>query len=102
MIVVSGSMKIDTSKGVNFKVAAKQVAMETRKEPGCIKYIVSADMEDASIFYMFEEWENRDALNAHFQTPHMADFQKKIGAAIVREGAKFQIYTIESVEPMGN
>jgi len=100
MIVVSGTMKINTSKRLNFIESAKHVAIETRKEPGCLKYVVGADLEDESLFYVFEEWEDHKALQAHFSTPHMTMYSQKIGDVIIREGTKFQIYNVESVQPM--
>jgi quinol monooxygenase YgiN len=72
----------------------------TREEPGCISYTFSADLGDESLFHIFEEWESQEALDAHFQAPHMAVFQGKLGEIGVRE-MKVQKYDVAGVTPLG-
>ena len=100
MIVISGCMRIDVSKAYDFRKCVKQLVSETLKEPGCAKYCVSADLEEESIFHFFEEWNNKEALDAHLLSPHMKEFQQKAGAATQREGRKFRIYKVESAQAM--
>ncbi|WP_313339464.1 putative quinol monooxygenase [Sedimentibacter sp.] len=48
----------------------KELVSETRKEKGCISYSLFRDVKNASILTMIEEWENREALDAHMKTEH--------------------------------
>ena len=37
---------------------------DTRKEQGCIEFSVYQDLDDKKL-YLYEEWENEEALNSH-------------------------------------
>ena len=100
MLVVAGHVRIDREKRAEASAAAVEVMSATRDEPGCISYTFSADLHDESLFHVFEEWEAQEALDAHFQTPHMAVFQGRLGALGVRE-MKIQKYAVASVGPLG-
>ena len=45
----------------------------TRKEPGCLSYILLQNNEDPTDFAFIEEWQNCAALEAHFATKHFKD-----------------------------
>ncbi|PLW75332.1 antibiotic biosynthesis monooxygenase [Cohaesibacter celericrescens] len=40
------------------------------KEPGCIRFDVLQDPDDACKFIIYEAYEDEDAVKAHKQTPH--------------------------------
>ncbi len=52
-----------------------RVVAATRSEPGCIKYAYAAEPGDPGLFHVSEVWESRAALDAHFATPHMKQWQ---------------------------
>jgi quinol monooxygenase YgiN len=43
----------------------------TRAEPGNIRYELLASLDDELRFTFVEEWQDREALDAHLQTPHI-------------------------------
>ncbi len=43
----------------------------TRKEEGCISYDLHQSLTDENTLVFVERWETREALEAHFQTPHL-------------------------------
>ena len=49
---------------------ATQVA-PTRAEAGCINYDFHVDATDPCVFVFYENWADRDALNAHLAMPHL-------------------------------
>ncbi len=79
MIVVSGTIFIQPKKVAAAIEAAKVMMEKTAEEVGCISYRFYADIEAPDVFRVFEEWENDEALQAHFETPHMAEFRSKLG-----------------------
>lgn len=58
--------------------AMKSVAAETLKENGCAEYRFALPMNEGDPIVLFEEWESQDALNAHFETAHLAEFRAKM------------------------
>jgi len=51
-----------------------ELAIATRAEPGCRRYVVAQDLEDPGRFHLSEHWQDIEALAAHFETAHMAAF----------------------------
>jgi quinol monooxygenase YgiN len=99
MIVIAGHVLLDPAKRDPATTAARRMMVETRKEKGCISYTFSADLDEPGRFQIFEEWEDEEALMAHFQSPHMAEFQKAVGGLGVRE-MKVQRYEVSKVGPI--
>jgi len=46
-------------------------AEEARREVGCLQYDLNRGIDDRELFVLYETWSDREALNAHFETPHM-------------------------------
>jgi len=99
MLVIGGPIRLDAAKREEAIAAAKEMMEATRKEPGCISYTFSADLEDPGCFMIFEEWESQEALEAHFASPHMATFTGKFGGLGVK-GMSVQKYQVSSVGPV--
>lgn len=85
VLLVAGHIRLDPARRDAAIAAAREVMEATRREPGCVAYTFSADLGDPGLFHLFEEWESQEALDAHFQTPHMARFQQAMGGFGIRE-----------------
>lgn len=57
----------------------QELAEETRKENGCIKYELYQDDEDSRILTMIEEWENKEFLEVHKNTEHFTRIVPMLG-----------------------
>lgn len=49
--------------------AIMSIVEETRAEPGCLEFTVLADTDQGHLF-LFEEWQNEDALKEHHGKPY--------------------------------
>lgn len=47
----------------------------SRAEPGCHAYSYAEDVIEPGLFRVYEEWDDRAALEAHFALPHMREWQ---------------------------
>jgi quinol monooxygenase YgiN len=99
MLVIAGTIAIDPAHRQTAVEAALEMMRETRKEPGCISYVFSADLDDPGRFRIFEEWESQAALDAHFKAPHMAAFQRVVAQIGIKEMSVSK-YEISSVGPL--
>ena len=43
----------------------------TRSESGCIIFELLTDIQDPSLFVLYENWEDQAALDAHFEQPYV-------------------------------
>lgn len=63
----------------------KELVELTRKEEGCIKYELYQDEKDKKIVTMIEEWENREALEAHLKSEHFTRIVPMLGKFRLKE-----------------
>jgi quinol monooxygenase YgiN len=47
------------------------VLAPTRKEPGCVSYDVHQSADDPAKFLFYENWQSKEALEAHMRAPHI-------------------------------
>ena len=99
MLVIAGTMSLDPAKRDLAIAAMRELMTDTRKEPGCISYTFTADLEDAGTFRVFEEWKSQQDIDTHIKTPHMARFGKLVPTLGFR-GMKLQRYEVSSVGPL--
>ena len=72
MIVVSGQFRFPPARVADAREAMDRVVTATRAENGCLAYSYAEDVLDPGLIRVFEKWESRAALDAHFATGHMA------------------------------
>lgn len=70
MVKVIAKFFVDQNKIDQFIKLSKELIENTRKESGCIKYELFEDTTKNTIFSIIEEWENTQALDAHFNSKH--------------------------------
>lgn len=99
MTVVAGSVRIRPDKRDEAMRVALTMAKATQAESGCRTYRFSADLEDPSLFFIFEEWESDEALGAHFQSEHMRVFQAAL-PELLAGAPDIRFYTVSSVRGM--
>ncbi|MDD2371263.1 MAG: putative quinol monooxygenase [Firmicutes bacterium] len=69
----------------------KELIEKTTKEKGCIKYELFQDINDPRILTMIEEWENKEALNAHEVSEHFIRIFPLL-KEITEKDSDFRIY----------
>lgn len=87
MIIVEGWVRLESAEEVaRLREAALEMMRATRTtETGCLEYAYAIDLADPSLLRVVERWADAGALDAHFQTPHMAAFGQAIAGARILE-----------------
>jgi (4S)-4-hydroxy-5-phosphonooxypentane-2,3-dione isomerase len=70
-------------RGEFLKAIEADALASERDEPGCLRFNVLQDERDETVYYLYEVFKDRAALEAHFTTPHYAVWR---GVAEVLEG----------------
>ena len=92
MIVVAVILTFHESTCVSMIEASNRVAEITRTEAGCISYEFFADINQPGRMLLFEEWESRDALDAHLASPHLAEFRAFLADAdVTRDLRRYEV-----------
>ncbi|MCB2084122.1 MAG: antibiotic biosynthesis monooxygenase [Sphingomonadaceae bacterium] len=80
MIQIVGTVRIPAGSIDAARPAMERMLAASRAEPGCLRYSYAVDVLDEGLVHVVEAWADRDALAAHFQTPHMAEWRAEFAA----------------------
>jgi len=80
MIVVNARIAATPETVAALKDAILAMQSATLEEDGCEDYTFSVELADPGAIRITERWSSREALQAHFATPHMATFQAAMQA----------------------
>lgn len=78
MLMVVGTAKLGEGALEAGRAAFEAMITASREEEGCIDYGYAVDVLDPSVLRITEKWVDEAALAYHFQTPHMAAFQRTL------------------------
>lgn len=99
MLIIAGSLTTADDGRDAFLAAVKPMVVATLQEPGCHAYSFAPDPDDPNRIVLFELWDDQAALDAHFATDHMAQFQQAMkGLSVV--GTDIKKYSISEVGPV--
>ena len=97
MIVVNARIPTtpETVEAMREAIITMQAA--SLAEEGCEDYNFSVELAEPGVLRVTERWTTREALLAHFQTPHMAEFQAAMQANPI-EGVDARFYEANQIE----
>jgi quinol monooxygenase YgiN len=81
-IVVIARMKAKAGREQELEAAFREMITKVRTEPGCQQYILHRALKDPTQFAFYEVYADKEALDAHGKTPHMAEMRSKLGGLI--------------------
>jgi quinol monooxygenase YgiN len=99
VLVIAGSIRIDTAARDELIETAIEVVRELRKQVGCTHVALSADIEDPSVLHLFQTWDSQAALLANLASQQIDAIRDHAGKLGVREMAILK-YEIASVGPI--
>ena len=100
MLLVIGRVRCAAERREELIALLERMQDDSRKEDGCLRYGFFAAVEDPLSFVAVEEWADRDALDAHFQQPHLREFARRLGE-LVSERPEVAIHEIATTRPFG-
>lgn len=74
-LVIAGTVRIPPENLARFKPHMLAMLAASRAEDGCIAYSYAEDVAEPGLVRVFEAWRDQAALDAHFRTPHMAEWR---------------------------
>ena len=74
-VLIAGTVRVPPQNLERFRPHMEAMLAASRAEDGCLAYSYAVDVLDAGLIRIFEAWRDEAALNAHFATPHMAEWR---------------------------
>lgn len=96
MLLVLGSVTVQTGRFAEALALSQAHVKHSRGEYGCVMHSVNHDNENADRLVFVEKWLNQDALLAHFETPTSRAFAKAIGA-LASAPPTIEVYAVTQV-----
>jgi len=92
MIIVTGEVRFADGEIARLTPALRMNIRATRAEAGCARYAYAVDLADPNLLHIVEQWSDEEAIDAHMNTPHMADLTRTLG------GARIEAISINAYE----
>jgi quinol monooxygenase YgiN len=92
MIVVSGRFRLPPERIAEARPHMEKVIAASCAEPGCCVYSYAEAVDEPGLFRVYEEWDGPAALEAHFASAHMREWQA------VRESLGFHDRSVAAYE----
>jgi quinol monooxygenase YgiN len=83
-VVAHFNARPDTAEAVRELITG--FIQPTRKESGCITYILVRNDTDPLEFTFIEEWASNEALDVHLQTPHLTQGAARLAGLLAKPG----------------
>ena len=74
MVVLVVHLTIQAGRESEVDEMFAKLQSETRREPGCVTYIVQRSMENSRRYLVYEQYRNEAALEEHRNSPHFKQY----------------------------
>jgi quinol monooxygenase YgiN len=71
-LIIAGTVRVPPENLAAFRPHMLAMLEASRAEDGCHTYSYAEDVAEPGLIRVFEAWRDQAALDAHFQTAHMA------------------------------
>ncbi|MBC7166058.1 putative quinol monooxygenase [Phenylobacterium sp.] len=71
-LIIAGTVRVPPENLQAFKPHMQAMLEASRAEDGCVEYAYAEDVAEPGLIRVFEVWRDPAAIDAHFQTAHMA------------------------------
>jgi quinol monooxygenase YgiN len=74
-LIVAGTVRAPPQNVDAFRPQMAEMMAASQAEDGCLDYNYAEDVTEPGLIHVFERWRDQAALEAHFQTAHMAKWR---------------------------
>ena len=99
MVLVIARFKPRPDRREELVVLLSEVQEASRRDDGCINYGYYSEVADPVSLVAVEEWRDREALEAHLRTPHVARLIEGL-PALGQEPPEITVHEIASSGPL--
>jgi len=98
-LIIAGTVRVPPGNVEAFRPHMKTMMAASRAEDGCHAYGYAEDVAEPGLIHVFEVWRDQAALDAHFQTAHMAAWRAEFPNFGVSD-RKLTAYEVASERPL--
>jgi quinol monooxygenase YgiN len=73
-LVLIAHLRARPGKAAELSRSLAALVAPTRREPGCLSYVLHGAADDPALFMLYEVWRGRADLDRHFEEPYLRAF----------------------------
>lgn len=78
LLTVIAHMKAKPGKEQELRDALVSLVAPTSQEDGFVNYDLHESVQEPGLFYLYENWESAEQLDAHLAAPHLTEFAGRL------------------------
>jgi quinol monooxygenase YgiN len=90
LLTVVARMRAKAGKEQELRDALVALVEPTSKEKGYVNYDLHQGVEDPRWFFLYENWDSAEDLDAHLAAPHLVEFAGRLGDLVDESGLVIQ------------
>ena len=83
MIAICALITVAEGKGDEYQEKFKGLAPKVRQDPGAITYVLHRSIDNPDQFFVFEQYEDREAIKYHGSTDHFKAYREETKDLVV-------------------
>ena len=95
MVVLAVTWMAKQGREADVSAIFAKLTEASRKEPGCVMYLVHRHKTDARRFFVYEQYKDDAALEAHRSSPHFLQYARK---ELPKMGDRIEGHLYEPIE----
>src|SRR5579863_691870 len=99
MLVIIGTIRLPAARLAAARPAMATMIEASRAEPGCLEYSYAEDVLEPGLIHVKERWTDREALDKHFHSAHIAAWRAAWPSIGIRE-RNLSLYEVGEPEPI--
>jgi quinol monooxygenase YgiN len=98
-LIIAGTVRVPPDKLAALKPHMQKMLAASRAEDGCVTYSYGEDVAEPGLIRVFEAWRDQAAIDAHFASPHMAEW-RAAGAQLGVADRRLSLYEVTAERPL--
>lgn len=99
MLMIIGTVRMPPENLNEARYAMQEMIEASLEEEGCQSYAYSEDVLEPGLIHVTEIWRDREALDAHFETEHLAEWRANWDRLGIHD-RDLQLFETDAVEPI--
>ena len=83
MLLLKAHLTVDSGSRAEFLTRLQELTDASRADDGCLSFEFYEDALSPGSFVVLEEWQDRESLDRHELTEHLAAFKSAVGPMII-------------------
>src|SRR5437762_1794108 len=98
-LIIAGTVRVPPDNLERFKPHMRAMLAASRAEVGCLAYSYAEDVTEPGLIHVFETWRDQAAIDAHLESPHMAEWRAAWPAFGVTD-RRLALYEVAAKRPL--